>query len=548
MKKLFTLFMALSLIAGLNAAPIAALSQKKVVKTEKVEKVQKLEFDASMVNVAMDRFANNDLIKRIAVKFAEGEEGGEEGGQGQGGEGGDDPIVETAITLDFDAVDVTFLGNYFLYFSDYEMYIPFWEVMLTNAADTLDLMYIVGNGDTKHIAYSDTTQIAYLYGQSYEENVEIINSQSLLTVEYVSAEQDGTPIYRFAGNFLGDDGERYEFDVQFPVQAYDLAWYIACDYGMTTYCDQMDMFLEDAPADPIVEIIDVPIGEGETQAIFSEDLDMTLYSIDNEDYEAAIAVKSAEQAGVFGIDDCDASQSSLSVGGEEQVLDSIKGSVVDNGDGTFNYEFTIYPKYGGYAYHFHGVVGEAKDLVWSVDATQDLDVTFNGTMDINSDWLADDKYIHVACTDVEETEELALYFNITALDPTTQVPVGVYPINGTMAIGTCDAAIGLVYSETAGYYYPQAPYFAYLDEDGYEAYPLWFIVDGSVTVTYEQHLRIEITGHNHNGNNVHIVFDNTASGLEEVVANSNIRKFIDNGQIMVVRDGKVFNILGARVK
>ena len=49
---------------------------------------------------------------------------------------------------------------------------------------------------------------------------------------------------------------------------------------------------------------------------------------------------------------------------------------------------------------------------------------------------------------------------------------------------------------------------------------------------------------------IHIVYDGTPTGLENVeVENINgVKKMMVDGQLVIVRDGKVFNAMGAQVK
>jgi hypothetical protein len=48
---------------------------------------------------------------------------------------------------------------------------------------------------------------------------------------------------------------------------------------------------------------------------------------------------------------------------------------------------------------------------------------------------------------------------------------------------------------------------------------------------------------------VHSVFDGTVTGVENVNVNiEGVRKQIIDGQLVVIRDGKAYNALGAQVK
>jgi hypothetical protein len=76
-------------------------------------------------------------------------------------------------------------------------------------------------------------------------------------------------------------------------------------------------------------------------------------------------------------------------------------------------------------------------------------------------------------------------------------------------------------------------------------------VDGTVEVTKteEGYPYLEVNAVNSYGVEVHIVYDGTTTGLENVNINGEgIRKQIIDGQLMIIRDGKAYNAQGSQVK
>ena len=88
-------------------------------------------------------------------------------------------------------------------------------------------------------------------------------------------------------------------------------------------------------------------------------------------------------------------------------------------------------------------------------------------------------------------------------------------------------------------------------EDGSLVIPLWLLVDGTVEVTKTEdgNPYLEVNAVNSYGVEVHIVYDGTTTGLENVNINGEgIRKQILDGQLLIIRDGKAYNAQGSQVK
>jgi hypothetical protein len=81
--------------------------------------------------------------------------------------------------------------------------------------------------------------------------------------------------------------------------------------------------------------------------------------------------------------------------------------------------------------------------------------------------------------------------------------------------------------------------------------PLWFMVDGTVTVKHvDGQLSIEVNALNSYDQEIHIVYNGAGTtDVENTQAAVNgVRKQIRNGQLIIVRDGKAFNAQGAILK
>ena len=161
------------------------------------------------------------------------------------------------------------------------------------------------------------------------------------------------------------------------------------------------------------------------------------------------------------------------------------------------------------------------------------------------DGTAEQGMIYWSVAAAHDSDVLALYFFAEESGPDIVIPVGTYPIDYSEEFGTVWANPGVQGSSV----YPS--YYAKLDE-GYLVAPLWLFVGGTVEVskTDAGYLHMEVNAVNSYNVPVHIVYDGTPTGLENVeVENINgVKKMMVDGQLVIVRDGKAFNALGAQVK
>ena len=140
----------------------------------------------------------------------------------------------------------------------------------------------------------------------------------------------------------------------------------------------------------------------------------------------------------------------------------------------------------------------------------------------------------------------AVYFVLTEPDEETIIPEGTYEINSTWLDGTVLASTGVDWdgSVIPSYY---AGY-----SDGWLVEPFYFFQTGSVVVAKdaEGNLTFEINAVNSCGIPVHIVYGNPVSGLENLEVNGivDVQKMIIDGQLVIVRNGKAYNAMGAIVK
>ncbi len=168
----------------------------------------------------------------------------------------------------------------------------------------------------------------------------------------------------------------------------------------------------------------------------------------------------------------------------------------------------------------------------------------NATLIIN-DYTADNSLISVQIIDEVVGDITALYFVAYEADPETVLAEGIYPINDSWWERTVVASTGMEWdgSVIPSYY---AGY-----SDGWLVEPYYFLVSGEVTVVKNEdgELSIEINALNSCDIPVHIVYGMESTSLSDIqYPISDIQKTIQNGQLLIIRNGKAYNAVGVQVK
>lgn len=178
-----------------------------------------------------------------------------------------------------------------------------------------------------------------------------------------------------------------------------------------------------------------------------------------------------------------------------------------------------------------------------LDAEEPVDYQYTSDAEVTLE--LDEEYGLAAISIKDETTMTSMYFFFEEADAEIIIPEGTYEVNATEDYGTVYASPGY-----DGYYvYPS--FFAYIDEDDYLLPPLWFMVGGEATVTnVDGKLKLEVNALNSYNQPIHIVYDPTADGLENIPTEHIVgnKKMVVDGQLVIIRDGKAYNAIGAQVK
>ena len=201
------------------------------------------------------------------------------------------------------------------------------------------------------------------------------------------------------------------------------------------------------------------------------------------------------------------------------------------------YDVTLTSKYEEPHLEFDAEEGPV-NRVYSADA----EVTIN-------DYSLEYGLISVQIIDPIVGDITALYFVYMESDPETVIPVGTYEINDTWFDGTVLASTGIQWDDEGGASIIPSYYAGYVD--GWLAEPYYFFQEGTVEVTEEANnkLSFEINTVNSCGIPVHIVYNATGTGVENINVNQDgVKKQLIDGQLVIIRDGKAYNAIGAQVK
>ena len=163
---------------------------------------------------------------------------------------------------------------------------------------------------------------------------------------------------------------------------------------------------------------------------------------------------------------------------------------------------------------------------------------------IINDFTEDYGLVSLQIIDEVEGDITALYFVLSELDAETIIPLGTYLINMSWMDATVLASSGMDWdgSVVPSYYAGYA--------DGWLEEPFYFFQEGEVVVSLNQQgkLAIEINALNSCKVPVHIVYGAVGSRVENLNIPTQVSKTVENGQLLIIRDGKTYNAMGTLMK
>ena len=223
-----------------------------------------------------------------------------------------------------------------------------------------------------------------------------------------------------------------------------------------------------------------------------------------------------------------------------------KGSLVVNHapDGTITAEANFVAKN---AIHYHITITSEYNTHLDYDEpeieidrvyTTDDEVFIENQIDPNG-------YIYLSITAADQSDMCAFFFYAEEADEDIIIPTGIYPIDYSEEYGTVQANPGVQGNGVLPSFYAE------ISGDGSLVVPIWLLVDGTVEVTKDEdgNPHLEVNAFNSYGVPVHITYDGSfTSGVENITTEKGAIKRIENGQLLINRNGELFNVLGTRVQ
>lgn len=164
------------------------------------------------------------------------------------------------------------------------------------------------------------------------------------------------------------------------------------------------------------------------------------------------------------------------------------------------------------------------------------------------DYTAEYGPLYFEVASLENMDIFNFYLIAETADPDIVLPEGTYEISNTWEYGTVVAGTGVdMYTGQV------APgFYGILTEDGEITLPLYFLVEGTVEVKKNDDgsLYVEVNAVNSYDVPVHLVYDASATAVENIQSEdiNGVKKMMIDGQLVIIRNGKAYNAVGAQVK
>ena len=230
------------------------------------------------------------------------------------------------------------------------------------------------------------------------------------------------------------------------------------------------------------------------------------------------------------------------VGGTVKV-ESVEGRLKLTVDAVNSYGTSVKIQYEAAAETETGLPYDEKEGAVNAVYTPADEVYY--TLDFIPEW--GELYVDIIAAD--GTNMTTLTFMVEAADEETNVPVGVYAIADSYEVGTVMSGMYDAEWGPMGSFYAEGG----VGTDGYfAAEKLWYMVNGTVTVSKNEDGSVAIVADatNSYGVSVKVAYNaSPATGVENTkVENGGARKLVKHNQLLIVKDGVEYNVLGAVVK
>ena len=188
-----------------------------------------------------------------------------------------------------------------------------------------------------------------------------------------------------------------------------------------------------------------------------------------------------------------------------------------------------------------GLPYDEKEGVVNVVYTNEDEIYY--TLDFIPEW--GELYMDMIAAD--GTHMTTLTFMVESADDEINVPAGVYPIADTYEVGTVMSGMYDAEWGPLGSFYAEGG----VGADGYFGVEkVWYMVAGTVTVeNNDGYIKITAAATNSYGVPVNVTYNaSPATAVENTkVENNNTRKVVKDNQLLIIKEGVEYNVLGKRL-
>lgn len=517
MKKIVTLFCALSLMVGLNAMP-----QIKPSTTMKPAGLREMKMQLPAEKLVLPTQRTHKRL-RNAESVAPAR------------------AAKSAAVVTVDFAQAAYMGSYSEILGD-------WEMDFYDGSDWIGFAFFNSGS---------ATQIAGQFILVDPKGQMVVGKDTLDVTDgtlKIAYSKEGTyyPAYTLEANFTMSDGSTVSFTTEVEVFAFDYYMcYMCMMFGMDEASAMMyaAIELEDAPFILTGDTIQVAITDPATAVYTAEYGDYQIVGGDAAQYYVSLDIYTDNLVGTYTKADFDTYYSYIGyVRGNDTTIVDMKDAnavIAQNGN---NYTLeAYYTGKDGNVYHITMIFSIDSSLPYDSD-NGDVTASFTDADQVELiDYVADYGTVDLYVTKADNSACMYIDFYVNAVDPSSIIPLGNYTIDYTQAVGTCDASSGVSQN------YVTPSYYSTIDAEGYLS-DIYMMVSGTAKVEAAGNgIKITVAAKNSHGHNVNLTYTGKVTlGMEQIVedsrTNATTQKVMYRGQMMIIRNGYKYNMTGATMR
>lgn len=208
----------------------------------------------------------------------------------------------------------------------------------------------------------------------------------------------------------------------------------------------------------------------------------------------------------------------------------------------YRFEFSQTPS----IYHYPQPKVDPKEVPFADEQKEKVIVTVAlDTLIWDDATVARDGILDIYFTQLNaDVNGLRAYMHLGMYTSTSRPAAGTYPVNGSEEDGTFSASLGRYGSVLI------PCYLSLMDGNGW-AHAIWYIVDGQITLSYNEQAQPVLTGEclTHYGSTIRFTYAPSAQDINHVHSDkAQCTKVIENGVLYLLNNGMMYNVQGVKIK